>query len=69
LLGYIAGWGADSDSTGQTAHIVQAVQAYIKPVLGSMAFCPDPDQTPDPTSFFTDFKDAKKKIFVHIFFL
>jgi hypothetical protein len=29
---------------------------------------PDPDQTPDPTPFFRDFKDAKKLIFfLHIF--
>jgi hypothetical protein len=29
---------------------------------------PDPDQTPDPTPFFSDFKDAKKIIFLlHIF--
>jgi hypothetical protein len=28
----------------------------------------DPDPTPDPTSFFRDFKDAKK-CFFHIFFL
>jgi hypothetical protein len=27
------------------------------------------DPTPDPTSFFSDFKDAKKIIFFHIFFL
>jgi hypothetical protein len=28
----------------------------------------DPDPTPDPTPFFSDFKDGKKK-FLHIFFL
>jgi hypothetical protein len=27
----------------------------------------DPDPTPDPTSFFSDFKDAKKLNFFHIF--
>ncbi len=29
----------------------------------------DPDPTPDPTPFFSDFKDAKKKYFFHIFLL
>jgi hypothetical protein len=28
-----------------------------------------PDPTPDPTPFIIDFKDAKKIIFLHIFFL
>jgi hypothetical protein len=28
---------------------------------------PDPDQTPDPTTFFIDFKDAKKIFFLNIF--
>jgi hypothetical protein len=27
-----------------------------------------PDPTPDPTPFIIDFKDAKKKIFLHILF-
>ena len=27
----------------------------------------DPDPTPDPTPFFSDFKDAKKNYFFHIF--
>jgi hypothetical protein len=30
---------------------------------------PDLEPTPDPTPFFIDFKDAKIKIFFHIFFL
>jgi hypothetical protein len=25
---------------------------------------PDPDLTPDPPPFFTDFQDAKKKLFI-----
>ncbi len=29
----------------------------------------DPDPTTDPTPFFSDFKDAKKNYFFHIFFL
>jgi hypothetical protein len=29
----------------------------------------DPDPTPDPTPFFIDFKDAKKKDIFFIFFL
>ena len=29
----------------------------------------DPDPVPDPTSFFIDFKDATKNIFVSYFFL
>jgi hypothetical protein len=29
----------------------------------------DPDPTPDPTPFFNDFKDVKKKFFLHIFSL
>jgi hypothetical protein len=29
----------------------------------------DPDPNPDPTPFFSDFKDAKKEKNVHIFFL
>ncbi len=32
-------------------------------------FSADPDPTPDPTSFFIDFKDATKNIFVSYFFL
>ncbi len=28
---------------------------------------PDPDLTPDPTPFFSDFKDAKKLIFSYFF--
>ncbi len=30
---------------------------------------PDPDLAPDLTPFFSDFKDAKKIFFCHIFFL
>jgi hypothetical protein len=29
----------------------------------------DPNPTPDPTPFFSDFKDAKKKIIFENFFL
>jgi hypothetical protein len=29
----------------------------------------DPDPTPDPTSFFTDFKNAKKYLFSYFFLL
>ncbi len=29
----------------------------------------DPDPTPDPNTFFRDFKDLIKKTFSHIFFL
>jgi hypothetical protein len=28
---------------------------------------PDPDPTPDLTSYFSDFKDAKQLLFFHIF--
>jgi hypothetical protein len=34
-----------------------------------MDLAPDPDQTPDPIPFFSDFKDAKKLFYAILFFL
>ncbi len=40
------------------------------PYLRLMDPAPDPNSTPDPTSFFIDFKDANKiPVFISYFFL
>jgi hypothetical protein len=42
---------------------------YFKQCLGSATFCAGPDQTPDPTYFFIDFKDARNNIFSYFFLI
>jgi hypothetical protein len=41
----------------------------IRDILVPYLWLMDPDPTPDPTPFFSDFWDAKKIIFPHIFYL